>query len=210
LGLYPLTTRCPWPLGRLPPDRVILAWGVTVPTEIIGCMLSILDAFNGSQGTLVLLLILAVAILAVAVVMLAISLRADRNRWRRLFDGAQGETLERRLDQLLRAREEDQVEWRKLRDRVESLDRRIVSAKRFAGLVHYDAFDDVGGDQSFALALYDERGDGIVLTSVVGRASTRLYCKTLVEGHSDRQLGDEELQAIEQAALKRQAARAAP
>jgi hypothetical protein len=173
-------------------------------------MLSIFEVVKGSPVTWILALMVAVAMLLAVVVWLALAIRADRNRWRRLLDGSRGESLERHLDQLLQARSEDQAEWSRLRERVDSLDRRIVSAKRFAGLVHYDAFDDVGGDQSFALALYDERGDGIVLTSVVGRASTRLYCKTLVGGRCDRQLGDEELQAIEQAALRKTAARTGP
>lgn len=76
----------------------------------------------------------------------------------------------------------------------------MESAKRYLAVVRYDAFDDVGGEQSFAFAMYDERGDGAVITSQVGRADCRVYAKQLKRGEADRELSREERSAIEQAA----------
>jgi hypothetical protein len=67
------------------------------------------------------------------------------------------------------------------------------------GLVRYDAFEDVGGSQSFALAIYDENGDGAILTSIVGRADCRVYAKPLVKMQSERKLSQEEQRAINDA-----------
>jgi hypothetical protein len=90
-------------------------------------------------------------------------------------------------------------ELRLLQKRVEDLEDRMTRAKSQLGLVRYDAFDDVGGAQSFALALYDDRGDGMVLSGIVGRMDSRVYCKPLVNGRSERDLSQEEQRAIREA-----------
>ena len=64
------------------------------------------------------------------------------------------------------------------------------------GIVRYDAFGDVGGRQSFSLALLDVEGSGIVLTGLHGRSDMRVYAKPVVAGKSPLALTEEERQAI--------------
>jgi hypothetical protein len=64
------------------------------------------------------------------------------------------------------------------------------------GLVRFNPFEDTGSDQSFAIALLDDRRDGIVLSSLHGRANTRLFAKPVAGGTSTHTLSDEEAQAI--------------
>ena len=64
------------------------------------------------------------------------------------------------------------------------------------GLIHFQAFEDVGGGQSSALALLDERGDGAVLTSIHSRAGTRVYVKQITAGRGEVTIGEEEGAAI--------------
>jgi Protein of unknown function (DUF4446) len=73
------------------------------------------------------------------------------------------------------------------------------SALRHVGVVRYDAFGDMGGRLSFSAALYDDKGDGIVLSSINGRSETRTYAKELSDLRSDLSLSPEEEQAIEAA-----------
>jgi hypothetical protein len=75
----------------------------------------------------------------------------------------------------------------------------IATAKRHCGIVRFDAFEDVGGEQSFSLALYDDRGDGAVLSSIVGRREHRVFGKPLTKGTSPYGLSAEETRAIESA-----------
>ena len=72
-------------------------------------------------------------------------------------------------------------------------------ALRHVALVRYDAFEDIGGGQSFSAALLDERGDGVVLTSIHGRGESRTYGKSVRGGTSEHTLSPEEQQAIAQA-----------
>jgi hypothetical protein len=70
---------------------------------------------------------------------------------------------------------------------------------RGLGLVRFDAFDDTAGGQSFALALLDDRADGVVLSSLHSRQATRIYVKRIVAGQSDLPLSGEEARALQEA-----------
>ncbi|PIP27795.1 MAG: hypothetical protein COX29_04620 [Candidatus Moranbacteria bacterium CG23_combo_of_CG06-09_8_20_14_all_35_22] len=70
------------------------------------------------------------------------------------------------------------------------------------GLIRFNPFKDVGGDQSFSLALLNGKNDGIVLSSLFTREGTRIYSKTIISGLSEKYpLTDEEKEAIKKALL---------
>lgn len=71
-----------------------------------------------------------------------------------------------------------------------------------ATVTRYDAFSDMGGEQSFSFALLDAHSTGVVLTAINGRSDTRVYAKPVRNGVSTAVLSGEEEAAI--AAAKRQ------
>jgi hypothetical protein len=73
------------------------------------------------------------------------------------------------------------------------------TALRHVAVVRYDAFADMGGRLSFSAAVYDDDGNGLVLSSINGRSETRTYAKSLVALRSEHSLSPEEKQAIEAA-----------
>ena len=75
--------------------------------------------------------------------------------------------------------------------------RDLADALRHVSVVRYDAFGDLGGRFSFSAALLDDAGDGLVLTSIHGRAETRTYVKGLTGGQSDIDLSPEEIKAVQ-------------
>ncbi len=74
------------------------------------------------------------------------------------------------------------------------------------GVVRYNAFDDVGSDLSFSIAIVDGEGDGLVISSLYGRDESRAYAKPVRRGESTYPLSPEERRAIA-GALERQAHR---
>ena len=78
----------------------------------------------------------------------------------------------------------------------EILIRRTEQGIQHIGLVRFNPFEDTGSDQSFALALLDARHDGLVLSSLHGRASTRLFAKSIEGGRATHPLSDEEAAAM--------------
>lgn len=70
------------------------------------------------------------------------------------------------------------------------------------GFMRYNPFTDTGGDQSFSLSLLDEKGDGIVISSLHSRENTRLYAKKVVSGQVQGQATSKEEQQVIKEALK--------
>jgi hypothetical protein len=78
-------------------------------------------------------------------------------------------------------------------------DVRLDSAFSRVGIVRFDAYQDLGGRQSTAVAMLNSQGDGVVITTVVSRDFARMYVKLLKEGTPDIPLAPEENEALEQA-----------
>jgi hypothetical protein len=74
--------------------------------------------------------------------------------------------------------------------------RELADALRHVSVVRYDAFGDMGGRMSFTVALLDDSGDGLVITSINGRTESRAYAKGVKQGSSDQTLSPEETEAI--------------
>ncbi|MCB0881882.1 MAG: DUF4446 family protein [Thermoleophilia bacterium] len=67
---------------------------------------------------------------------------------------------------------------------------------RFQGLVRYDAYRDMGGGQSWSMALLDEAGSGTVMSCLHARDHARVYVKDVVGRASAQRLSPEETRAI--------------
>jgi len=66
-------------------------------------------------------------------------------------------------------------------------------------LTRFNPFKDLGGDQSFVIALLDGKDNGFVLSSFFGKNGGRIYAKPVVKGKSSHLLSDEEKDAITRA-----------
>lgn len=162
-------------------------------------MESLIRSLSQMSGELLLAALILLALVLFISVRNHLSLKRQGLKWRGLLDGVRGDNLERLLMDGLRDNVALQQRLDSAETRIAELERRMERAKSHLGLVRFDAFEDVGGSQSFALALYDDNGDGAVLNSLIGRTDCRVYCKPLVGGRSDRDLSQEERRAIEEA-----------
>ncbi|HVK30106.1 MAG TPA: DUF4446 family protein [Nocardioides sp.] len=90
-----------------------------------------------------------------------------------------------------------------LRREVAALRAEAVGALRHLAVVRYDAFDEMGGRLSWSLALLDDAGDGVVLTSIRGRNEARTYAKSVAAWSSDQELSPEENEAVAHARMAR-------
>jgi len=83
--------------------------------------------------------------------------------------------------------------------RVDALERTAHVELPRVGFVRYNAFSDVGSDLSYALALLNRDGDGVVLTSIYSREDTRTYGKSVAAFKPAQDPSEEELAAIAKA-----------
>ena len=101
----------------------------------------------------------------------------------------------RQLDDALRVAE-DQID--DLGPRLAAVEASLPRAIKHTGIVAYDAFDDIAGNLSRSVAILNDRGDGFVISLLVGRSETRFFTKQ-VDGRS----GLEPLSPEEDAAIAR-------
>lgn len=73
------------------------------------------------------------------------------------------------------------------------------------GYKRFNPFKDVGGNQSFALALLDGKNNGIVISSLYTREATRVYAKPVINGKATEEypFTEEESETIASASLKK-------
>ena len=86
-----------------------------------------------------------------------------------------------------------------LRQEVAALRSETRDALRHLAVVRYDAFGDMGGHLSWSVALLDDGGHGVVLTSIHGRSEARTYAKSISGWTCEQQLSPEEEEAIDHA-----------
>ncbi|HKJ11465.1 MAG TPA: DUF4446 family protein [Ornithinimicrobium sp.] len=75
----------------------------------------------------------------------------------------------------------------------------LEQSLQHVAVVRYDAFGDMGGRMSFSAAIVDDRGDGMVFSSIHARSESRTYAKGVVDGRSDVTLSPEERHALDAA-----------
>jgi uncharacterized protein DUF4446 len=96
----------------------------------------------------------------------------------------------------LRARAKSSLTTDEMSSQIEALQTDAATALRHLAVVRYDAFGDMGGHLSWSLALLDDGGDGVVLTSIHGRSDSRTYAKNVSSWTATQQLSPEEIEAI--------------
>jgi hypothetical protein len=136
---------------------------------------------------------LTLTALGIAVVALVVSLTA----WRRA--GRLPGRLPkpgRRQRPPLRTRSRKPLSADETATQIEALRADAATALRHVAVVRYDAFGDMGGHLSWSLALLDDGGDGVVLTSIYGRSDSRTYAKNVSAWSASQKLSPEEIEAI--------------
>ena len=135
--------------------------------------------------------------LGVAVAVLAARLRAARRTYAALLaGGAGGEDLLAAVARQIEATDRLRGKLNLVGRETAQLRQRVSSLVGTVGLTRYDAFPDIGGQLSYSAAFLDEAGDGVVLSTINGRAEARSYAKPVRGGSSDHNLSEEERAAI--------------
>jgi hypothetical protein len=125
--------------------------------------------------------------------------RQTQKRLDQIFTDKEGHDLSKPLDALTVRLDVSDERVGRLRDDLDQLTTLLPGAVQTVGLVRFQALSDYGGDQSFALALTNAAGDGVILSSVFAREGTRVYAKPLTAWSSSYSLSFEEQEAIKQA-----------
>ena len=160
---------------------------------------SIFDAIGIDPG-IILIFVLGV-LLIVLVYMIKISMKMSRfiKKYKMFMRGMDGASLERafaarfnQMDLLEENSRNHMEEIRKIKE-VQNITLNKVA------IVKYDAFKEMGGKLSFALAMLDKENNGFVMNAIHSSDGWYTYVKEIVKGESYVVLGEEEKEALRQA-----------
>ena len=135
-------------------------------------------------------------------VYLFLQIKNIKNKQEVLFQGKKAKDLERVID-------DQHKEIKKNKNNIEDLFKLSEKIHQIAskgiqkvGLVRFNPFGDIGGDQSFAIAFLDNYNNGLIISSLHSKEGTRVYAKPIEKGKSSYQLSDEEKKAVDEAMKK--------
>jgi hypothetical protein len=81
--------------------------------------------------------------------------------------------------------------------KINGIERTVIQCVQKVGIIRFNAFDNVGSDLSFSIALLDNNDSGVVLSGIYARDSSSTYAKPVSSGKSKYSLSAEEIQAID-------------
>jgi hypothetical protein len=149
-----------------------------------------------SEIVTLVLTVLVIALLVWSILLFRRVSRLMRRRSSVLADAQTGDIVDA-IEALVARADGVDSDMRGLRADFQRHEMVLDTCIKHVGAIRFDAFDDVGGEQSFAVALLDSHGDGMALSVIYGRQDSRVYSKSIKAGKSDRTLSGEEQRAID-------------
>lgn len=159
--------------------------------------------FISTHPNLALVIALAVFVLLLAwVIYLTYLVRTYFKDKRQIISEARKKGIDQILEEQFAQIKKLNLEVKELQAISEQLAQLATLSITKVGMIRYNPFGDVGGDQSFSIVLLNHQNDGLVLSSLHGREGTRVYSKPLENGKSKYHLSEEEEEAIKEAQSK--------
>lgn len=130
-----------------------------------------------------------------------LKMRAKINRLNKKYSyfmaGEKGQTLEFKLSTEVRELREMMQTSKAMLHQQELLATMQLNSVQKIGVLKYDAFEETGDKLSFSITFLDGRNNGVVITSLSGRETSRIYGKRILNGRAKEPLSVEEAQSVE-------------
>ena len=162
-------------------------------------MSGIFESLGIDSGIIIIILLILTVYLLIRNVNINMRLSRLERRYKVFMKGSDAQSLEKvfvrkfaQIDRLYEAKDQHDHELLFIKKNLDKMFSKY-------GVEKYDAFDDVGGKLSFALALLDKDNTGLILNAVHSRDNCFLYLKEIVKGESYVMLSQEEVEALRKA-----------
>ncbi|MGN0582715.1 MAG: DUF4446 family protein [Oscillospiraceae bacterium] len=162
-------------------------------------MSDLFDSLGIDPGIIIIILLILSVFLLFKVISNNMRLSRLERKYKMFMKGSDAQSLEKvfvrkfnQIDRLYEAKEDHEHDILFIKKNLDKMFSKY-------GVEKYDAFDDVGGKLSFALALLDKDNSGLILNAVHSRDNCFLYLKEIVKGESYVMLSQEEVEALRKA-----------
>jgi len=124
-------------------------------------------------------------------------IRKLTTKYQKFMNGLSGANIEEVLEDCIDKTNGVIEKNKELEYQLNTIRRNMYYCVQKVGVIRYNAFDNVGSDLSFSIALLDNNDDGVVLSSLYSRDSSSTYAKPVSAGKSKYALSAEEIKAID-------------
>lgn len=144
-------------------------------------------------------LFIILLILIILMIVQMVKTNKLKKKYEKFMRGKEAKSLEKEIIGLYEDNRFLKLTVSKNEEDIKQLFRKFRSAFQKSGLVKYDAFNQMGGQLSFSLALLDEKDNGFIINSVHSTEGCYSYTKEIRNGECSISLGEEEKQALDKA-----------
>lgn len=158
------------------------------------------ELIEQNQAYILIGMVAIIAFILVFTIAISIKQHKLKTKYEKFMEGANGKTLEKALLDKFTDIDNLKADTLAIHEELDNIKENLLTTIQKIGIIKYDAFMEMGGKLSFALALLDKDNDGVVINSVhSSREGCYSYLKEIIKGESFLELSAEERQALEQA-----------
>lgn len=165
-------------------------------------MNTLISLINELAPYLVVGMAVIIILLFIMIIILFKAVNKLESKYRRMMRGTNNKNLEEMLLEKIDSVEEAKEISQKALNECENLDMKIKECIQKVAIMRFKAFEDVGSDLSFSIAMLDDKNDGVILTGIYGRNESTTYAKPIEKGISRYDLSEEELYVLNEAINK--------
>ncbi len=159
-------------------------------------MIDVINFINQNQETVLILTGIVLLVFFIWNIYLSYNLSKIKKRTRSFFANSEAKDLEEIIYKQIKKTNETDSAIKKIIADNKKIKNNLSGCVQKVGVVRFNPFGDVGGNQSFVIALLDNSLSGVIIQSLYSRDGVRVYSKEIKEGKSEYALGKEEEEAI--------------
>jgi len=120
-----------------------------------------------------------------------------KSKYNRFMNGLSDRNMEELLETCISGTNSISSKNREIELKINTIERTLIQCVQKIGIVRFNAFDNVGSDLSFSIAILDNNDAGVVISGIYSRDSSSTYAKPISSGKSKYTLSAEEIHAID-------------
>ena len=159
----------------------------------------ILAGLGIDPGIIFIVMILLIIILFVLYFNVIMNYNRLKNSYNSFMKGKDGKTLEESMKDKFAEVDTVLKVTKQNRQDIKEMSRILKRNFHKYGIVKYDAFNEMGGKLSFAIAMLDGNNSGWIINAMHSREGCYTYIKEIIKGESYIELAEEEAEALDKA-----------
>ena len=160
---------------------------------------SIINMINEYSIFIIIGLAIITLLLFIITIVLLASVKKFEKKYRKMMRGVNNKNLEQMLSDNLDNIEKALNKSQEAVDECKNISQELKGCVNKVAIMRYKAFEDVGSDLSFSIAILDSYNDGVIITGIYSRHDSTTYAKPIDKGISRYDLSEEELHVLNEA-----------